>query len=157
MVKPRFFDTYLETILKSPGARIFQTFWADVDGKKEDLTEAGHRSCAVFVTGILQWFSLIREGHATVSSTLKDMETSGWQKITEPRPGCILHWEPKEIDGSVNEHIGFYIGDDKAISNDYETRAPAEHHWTYGKEDGQQSRKIVAMYWHPKLDNIYFP
>lgn len=147
------FDSYLSAIQNSVGARSFQALWAAVDGEKRDILRGGELSCASFVSGILLWFGLIKEKHATVAGTLRDMEKSGWKEISEPRVGCILHWEKALINGSWNEHIGFFLGQRTAVSNDYHTRVPIEHHWTYGEVNGKPARKITRILWHTSLEH----
>jgi len=155
-VKPLFFDTYITAIENSVGSRSFQTMWAEVDGVTKDIAEQGRKSCALFVSAILVWFGLIKEGHVTVAGLIKDLLFSGWQKIDEPRVGCIIHWEKTLADGEWNEHTGFYMGDEIAISNSRRETVPIKHHWTYGEKDGMPVRKVLAMYWHPKLKRKYF-
>lgn len=142
------FDSYLAAIKNSVGTRAFQTLWAKVDGEKKDILAGGELSCASFASGVLLWFGLIREKHATVSGTVRDMKNSGWEEIPEPREGCVLHWEKAKTNGTENEHLGFYIGNGVAVSNSRAERTPIEHHWTYG-----EMRKVVAMYWHPRLNS----
>ncbi|MBI2278550.1 MAG: hypothetical protein HYU81_00595 [Candidatus Brennerbacteria bacterium] len=142
-----FLDSYLTAIKNSVGANIFKTLWAEVDGQTEDILEGGKLSCASFVSGILAWFGLIKERHATVAGTVRDMQASGWEVIPEPRPGCVLHWEKMKENGE-HEHLGFYLGHDAAVSNSRTARTPIEHHWTY---DG--GRRVVAIYWHPRLNS----
>lgn len=125
---------------------MFQTVWAEVGGKKKDILAGGELACASFVSGVLLWSGLIKEKHATVTGTLKDMRRSGWKKIKKPREGCILRWEKREENGG-HEHLGFYMGTTIAISNSKTAKVPVEHHWTY-----RGTRKIVAMYWHPRLN-----
>lgn len=154
-IKLNFFETYLAVIKNSVGSRMFRNFFMEIDGKKIDATRDGVVSCAYVVSNILHMFpslKLIREPHLTVVSTVKDMLENGWVEISDLRPGAILVWEPKMIAGSMNPHIGFYIGDDKAVSNFYETGVPAEHHWTYGKNaDGSPVRKVEKILWHKNL------
>lgn len=152
-VRVLIFDSYLATIKNSIGAKVFQTLWAEVDGSKNDILRGGERSCAAFVSGILLWFGLIKGKHATIAGTLRDMNATGWQKINEPRIGCVVHWEKALINGEENEHIGFYVEKDAAVSNDYRARTPVAHHWTYGEVHEKPIRKIVGMYWHPALEN----
>lgn len=155
-VRPLFFDTYIEAIKNSVGTRTYQTFWAEVNGKKTDITDKGRKSCAVFVSNLLLTFGLIQKGHATVAGSIEDMLASGWRNISKPRIGCVLHWEKTRRNGEENEHIGFYIGDKKAISNSAVERVPVEHHWTYGEKNGAPKVRIIGMYWHPKLNKTYF-
>jgi len=84
-VNPLFFDSYLSFVEKSVGSKMFQTLWAEVDGKKKDITQRGKLSCATFVSFVLLSFGLIKEKHATVNGTVRDMENSGWRKIRKPR------------------------------------------------------------------------
>lgn len=149
-MKLLFFQNYLETIKNSIESKIFQTLWIESNGEKKDIISAGKRACGLHVSGILNWFDLIKSNHATVEGTIKDMEESGWEKIEKPKPGCVIHWEKWDQGGTPSEHLGFYLEKDKAISNDWKTKVPQIHHWTY-----EDKRGIEALYWHPKLNNTY--
>ena len=43
--------------------------------------------------------------------------------------------------------MGFYIGNNKAVSNDSSLGHPIKHHYTYN-----DTRKIEKIYWHSELD-----
>ncbi|HUO75538.1 MAG TPA: hypothetical protein VMU12_01295 [Candidatus Paceibacterota bacterium] len=153
--------TYLAMIRNTAkgDVRIFRNLFATVDGQERDLLEDGKVSCAVFVSSLLYLLNSsleysgaerwIRYTHATVGSTEKDLQENGWVKITEPREGAILSWEPILFsDGNRHGHIGFFIGNDRAISNASNgDGVPREHHWTY---DG--TRNVERIWWHPALD-----
>lgn len=146
------FETYMATIKKSTGAKIFQNLYASINGKNKDIAENGSLSCARYASAILVMTGLIKGLHATVEGTVKDIENSGWKKIQKPRKGAVLVWEPGP-QSNWHPHIGFYIGKDKAISNSTKKRVPARHHWTYGTtEDGKPKRKVASIWWHDKLD-----
>ena len=49
-------------------------------------------------------------------------------------------------DDEEHKHIGFYDGNNEAISNDSKSGTPQKHHWTYGEKDGKPVRKIIAVY-----------
>lgn len=155
-VKLLFFDSYITAIKKSIGSKLFQTLWAEVDGKKRDLTRSGELSCTTFVSAILIYFDLINERHATVKNTIVDMKKSDWKKIRKPRIGSVLVWEELMFDDGPHDHLGFYIGSQKAISNSLKLKTPVQHHWTYGTNARKPKRKVVAIYWHSKLNNKYF-
>lgn len=154
-VTPLLFDSYLTVIKNSIGSNTFRTLVADMDGEKKDLLQNGQTSCAFFVSSVLLMFQsvslgikLISEMHTTVLSTVKDLKNSGWIEIGEPKAGCILVW--KEIDfnsGGIHNHIGFFIGNGKAISNSEKLGHPIEHNWDY---DGK--RKVELMLWNPRLE-----
>ena len=146
-------DSYLAAIKNSVGSKIFNNLWAEVDGERKDILDDGRKSCGYLVSGILLWFGLIRERHATVLGTLKDMLASGWEEISEPKIGSVIIWEKEFSNGEINEHIGFYMGDNMAISASTKNQMPIEHHWTYGEENGEPKRKVIAIYWHPRLNN----
>ncbi|MFC1622637.1 hypothetical protein ACFL1Y_01420 [Patescibacteria group bacterium] len=142
-------DSYLAMIKNSVGAKMFRNFYGKINNKKKDLTLDGQYSCAFFVSFILLPFKLISEGHLTVESTMQDLKKSGWYKISKPKIGSILFWESFDFgDNDPHPHIGFYIGNKKAISNSSETHNPEIHHYTYGK----YNRKIKSIWWHKKLD-----
>lgn len=148
VIKPLLFDTYLAMINNAVGSQMFKNGYAEFDGVKKDVVNDGELSCAIFVSSILKIFSLIDEPHATVKSTVVKMEAAGWQKTEELKPGCVLVWEEKVIDGQPHFHIGFYVGDNEAVSNSTEAKVIAKHHYTYGVKNGEPIRKIMSIYYH---------
>lgn len=150
------FETYLAVIRNSVGTKMFRNFYMTIEGKKMDATRDGEVSCAYFVSNVLHMFSrlkLIREPHLTVTSTVKDLMENGWKEIAKPRVGAVLVWEKKLAAGSTNAHIGFYVGDDMAVSNLYTRKSPGKHHWTFGGSDGKPARKVEMILWHDALEN----
>lgn len=140
-------ESYLAMVKNAVGTNQFRTLYALVDGQKQDVLHDGERSCAVFVSSILLNFHLIAEPHSTVAGLERDLKSSGWSISEMPHPGDMLVWEPMLQAGEVNAHIGFFMGNDRAISNNWQTRVPAEHHMTYGtKLDGSPMRAITAIY-----------
>lgn len=132
---------------------MFKNFYIEKDGEVRDSLDDGHNSCAVMVSSILlllnDMFHWIKSPHTTVVSTEKDMKESGWLEVSDLKPGAVLIWEKKEgHSGNMHYHIGFYMGDDEAISNDSRgTGFPGRHHYTYNG-----TRKVEKIYWHPELD-----
>jgi len=153
-ITPLLFDTYLTAIKNSRGSKAYRDNFARVDGKKKNITKRGVLSCAYFVSGLLRTFDLIKSLHVTVSGTLHDMERSGWVKIKKPRSGAIIYWEAHlSKPNGLHEHIGFCIDATHAMSNSSSTHVPETHHITYGyKKDVSPRRRILALYWHPKLE-----
>lgn len=138
---------------------MFQNYFIELDGKEIDALDGGGLSCASFVSAILylqnpplagagvpQWLS---STHANVSSNEKDMAEHGWSEIDERREGAVITWEKKPApDGTLHLHQGFYVGNDRAVSNGSNTtHMPEEHHATY---DG--TRKIIRVWWHEALN-----
>lgn len=149
-MKILFKETYLTFIKKSVGSRMFQTLW--VEGNK-DILEGGDLSCAFFVSNLLKIFNLITDGHATVRNTVKDLKESGWFEIEEPREGAVLVWDEIEFEDGFHKHIGFYIGNEKAVSNRSEKGTPMVHHYLYNEED---PREIKAILWNKRIDEGSF-
>ncbi len=149
------FDTYMAMVRHSVGTAMFRNAYYKVNGKKEDVLRDGDLSCAVYVSSLLSLLELIPEVHTTVRGTVEDMRNVGWRRITRPRKGCVIVWGAKTFkkSGETHGHIGFYIGNQKAISNSSKKRAPAVHHWTYGKKGSASHRTIEAMYWHNQLSH----
>mgnify|MGYP000680999262 CR=1 FL=1 len=141
--KPLFFENYFSMIKNSEGSRMFQDFFAILNGKKKNLTQKGRLSCAFFVSSILYHFSLIKAPHLTVEGTLKDMKNSGWFEIKKPKKGCVILWEKKK----GHFHLGFCLSSRKAISNSRQKRVPILH-----SIDFSGKRKIISFFWHKKLD-----
>lgn len=155
-ITPLLFDNYLAVVNGAPGSKMFRKFYALVDGKKKEVSENGNLSCGWFAAFILKYFDLIKEPHMTVDGTLRDMAASGWKRINKPRIGCVLVWGTQDDKRGKaysfgHRHMGFCVGDGKAVSNLSSKGVPGRHHWTFGKKDGKPARRIEAMYWNDKL------
>ena len=117
---------------------MWQNFYlVDENGNEFDATENGGKSCAYMVSSVLYVFKVIDGPHVTVKSTLREMEKAGWQKVTKPTKGAVVHWV---------EHIGFYLADDFVVSNSSSTGVVARHKLVM--DDG---REPLGFYVHPKL------
>ena len=66
----------------------------------------------------------------------------------------MLVWEEK-IDefGEKHKHIGFYIGNKRAVSNSRD-RTPQKHHYTYEENADLPTRKIMAVFWKKDLERV---
>ncbi len=138
---------------------LFRNFYVEKEGEIKDSLEDGKNSCAVMVSFILYSFNSLLEFmgkkhwikfiHLTVTSTEKDMIENGWYEIDDLKLGAVLIWEKKDgRNGEPHNHIGFYIGNEEAVSNDSKgTGFPWKHHYTYNN-----TRKIDKIYWHHDLD-----
>ncbi len=146
-VTPLTFDTYLAVIKNSIGSKLFRNFYAMVDGRKTDIMKNGELSCAFYVSSILTLFKFTKEVHATVDSTVKDLEECGWKIVKKPKPGSILVWE-KGADFDNHKHIGFYVGEGGAVSTSYKRGFPAEHDWVLAK------RKVELILWSKRLKQL---
>lgn len=144
IVKSLLFKTYIKVLRNSVGANTYRNFYALVDGKSTDILNDGVLSCAFFVSSILRIFGLIKEYHCTVDGIIKDLVKSGWTKNIFPKKGDIVVWEPET--GDKNSHIGFYLGNELAISNSSSKKVPQIHHYTFNK-----TRKIIKIFTHPLL------
>lgn len=138
--------TYLKFIRNSVDSKMFRNFYLSRDGQTFDATKDGELSCAFYVSGLLVIFQLIKNVHGTVESTIEDLEESGWNKTDQPTPGSVIIWEAIQDDEDGNEHIGFYIGRDKVISNSSTKKRIIMHNWTY-----DNTRKVKAIYSNPIL------
>ncbi len=148
------YDSYMAMIRNSVGTKLFRNLFFRINGKSLDVLDNGDLSCAVFVTSILYLLRLISDLHTTVVATIKDLRKSGWQEIKKPKVGSIILWGYKMgDDGAPHMHVGFYMGRKLAISNNSKIGMPSLHHWTFGVRGGKPKRKILAVYWHSKLDH----
>lgn len=156
-VKTLLKDTYLALIENACGSGIWNNYYALVNGKKEDIVHNGGTSCAFFVSSILKISDLIKELHLTVKGLEKDLKESEWQivKVSSKMPvGSVVIWQKKSpVDKILKKwgkhyHIGFYIGNEKAVSIWAYNKYPTIHHWTYNG-----TRKIIRAYWNPKIKN----
>jgi len=143
---------YLKMIRNSEGTKIFQDFYGIYNRKINNLTKGGKLSCAFFVSSILYLFGLIKNIHLGVTretegiaslGLLEDMQKSGWFEISRPKIGCVLLWEKKK----GHFHIGFYLGNKKAISNSSTKRKVVIHDYKFDRK-----RKIEKIFWYKKLE-----
>ena len=144
----------IENSVISPTHLFKNIYMIGDDGQAKDILEDGGLSCAIFVSWLLLPLSLVKSAHATVSATVKDLKESGWQETIELKPGAVILWEQKvgDEDGKMHDHLGFFIGDSQAISNNSRgtgggERIPHRHHYTY-----DNTRKIEKIFWHTDLD-----
>ncbi|MDP3697211.1 MAG: hypothetical protein Q8R55_04255 [Candidatus Taylorbacteria bacterium] len=136
---------------------LFRNLYANENGKEIDVFENGGTACCGHVSWILLALELIKHPHAAVHGTVKDLISSGWHEIKELKPGAVIVWESCVADSGLQgekgvnlSHMGFYVGDDEAISNDSKASGfPRRHHYTYNG-----TRKIEKIYWHPALNTI---
>lgn len=139
----RLFESYCAVIRNSVGTEMFRNFYVSQDDGVRDIMNDGEFSCAFFVSSVLALFGYIQKPHATVDSAYEDLKKSGWEEVNEPVEGSILFWDEIffERDG-LHAHVGFYIGDEQAISNDYKNGKVTRHHWIF---DGK--REVKAILW----------
>lgn len=144
------YQNYLHIIKASRGSQMFRRLYVLENNKKKDILKNGELSCAYYLSSILKIFDLISQSHATVKSTIKDMRKSGWRPTKKLKPGNVLIWQEKKFpDGIIHQHLGFYLGQDKAISHRLEKKMPIVHHFTYGRTKiGQPKRKIILILTH---------
>lgn len=149
LLKKKNYLTMIENAAKGENW-MFRNLYAEIDGKEVDITKDGRLSCAVFVSSILYLHKLIKDVHANVASTEKDMLSFGWKEVKELKPGAVLIWEKKDFgSGGVHGHIGFFVGKEMAISNSsFDKGVPMKHHYTYNG-----TRKIEKILWHSALND----
>lgn len=147
-VKKLVLKSYLHMTQDSLGAKVWQHYFAEVDGVEQDIMYGGSNACAWFVSSILVIHKLIGSSHATVTSTIKDLSENGWSDIDEPKPGAVIHYAPLIFeDGTTHEHVAIYIGHQTAISTSYTQAVPIEHDWRYRD---YEERKILHIYYPNK-------
>ncbi|MFA5736570.1 MAG: hypothetical protein WC893_00140 [Candidatus Paceibacterota bacterium] len=152
IIKPLTLKSFLAVIEASVGTEMFRHLYAKVDGEEKDILEDGKLSCAFYVSSLLAIFGLIDRLHATVNGTITALEKAGWEKTDDLKPGCVIVWD-KPLDNSHNhQHIGFYLGNEMAISNSTEKKIIAKNHYTYGDKDQLSYREILAIYNHSDLN-----
>ena len=146
-ITPLAFDTYQAVVRNAVGSHMFRTLYADVSGVKTDIAENGNLSCAFFVSSVLTMLGMAKAVHATVSGTVADLMGSGWIAAEAPEAGDVIVWETVDFGtGSPHGHIGFYVGDGRAVSNDFKAGSPAEHEWTFGG-----TRKVEMILRNPAV------
>lgn len=138
--------TYLAAIKNSIGSKQYRSLFADVDGTRMDLTEDGRLACALYASWILFHFGFLKAPHVTVDGTVKDLRESGWKDVEEPKEGDVLVWEPtmEHDPNEPHQHIGFYIGNGRAVSNSSKLREIVEHDLTF-----EGRRRLISILSRP--------
>ena len=151
-------ENLLTMIENSIGSTMFQKTFALLEHQvKEDITKNGRFSCAKYVSSILLLNGLIKGIHVTVEGAVHDMQKSGWYPVNHEAldslaAGTVILWEPYLArDNQYHKHIGFFVGDNQAVSNHSLLNTPQKHHPTFDTRNGVPMRKIIAMYVHPVL------
>lgn len=141
-------DNLLRFVQKSVGSDLWARMDAIYEGKRQDILKNGQLSCAYYASSVLVIHKLIARVHATVMSTLVDLKTSGWVEIASDSatPGDVLVWGPEPERGNEHWHIGFFVGNEAAVSTSSTEGVVARHHWTY---TGQ--RPIVSAWQMPEI------
>jgi hypothetical protein len=137
-------ESYLAMIKNSVGTKMFNTLIAeDAQGNLIDIFQNGMYSCAAYVSAVLTFVDFIPRPRATVDSLYEDLkDNENFVEVAEKdlEPGDIIFWEETEFeDGSKNRHVGFYIGDEMAISTSYKEEQVIEHHFRNFNEQSERS------------------
>ncbi len=133
--KRLYFKTYLQLIRNSVGTEMFRNFY--IQTATDDVIDAledGNNSCAFYVSSVLTLFNKLSGVHGTVKSTVEDLQKSGWESVEGKikHPGDVIVWEAVKFKGSSHRHIGFYIGDNRAISTSWKDKKVVEHDVNFG-------------------------
>jgi hypothetical protein len=142
--------TYMASIRNAAKGEnhLFRNTFAHLEDIESDITKDGHLSSGKLVSSILYLNKLIHDMHVTVEGTEKDMRENDWQETNNLKAGEVLIWEPvRGQEGNLRTHIGFYLGDEEAMSNNGTTGFPEIHHYTFNG-----TRNILKMFVHPVLD-----
>ena len=135
--KPRrlYFETYLQLLRNSVGTEMFRNFYIrTADGHERDALSDGSDSCAFYVSSVLTIFRKLSCAHGTVKSTVEDLVHSGWKPAdsSTTQAGDVIVWETMELAGGQYKHIGFSIGDDRAVSTSWTEKRVVEHDARFG-------------------------
>jgi hypothetical protein len=113
----------------------------------QDVCNDGEFSCAVFVSGLLLLNGYITKPHATVESLRRVLlENSNAHSISEAdvTSGDVVFWEKIVFpDGSENEHVGFALSKEEAVSTSFSKREVARHSLGMPLDAGDKERKIT--------------
>lgn len=138
--------TYLKMIENSIGTKLFNSAFVKFKdtGKVTDILNNGEFSCAFFVSGVLTLCKYLDSPHATIKRLKEELIKAGWKKVNKSnlQPGDVVFWERMVFpDGTENEHIGFVLNKNQAISTDYKSRKVTKHHITFNNK-----RKIIEVF-----------
>ena len=149
-----YYKSFLKVVRNSVGSDMFRNFYVETPGKGEfDALDDGGNSCAFYVSCVLVIFKKISAVHGLVGSVVEDLKKSGWIEVKQPKAGDVLVWEAQEFPDGLHEHIGFYVGNNRAVSTSRSKKAPIEHDINFG-EDKRKIVQILRMEdWHDDRSN----
>ena len=148
-LKKKLFQTYLKMIENSPGTKLFNSaFVEDVrTGEVRDVLNDGELSCAFFVSGVLSLLGLMDRPHSTVKTVIDTLRGSkNWKEFDKKslKNGDIIVWEVVTFeDGTQNEHIGFCLDTNKAVSTSYIEKSVVLHSIDF---DGKRKIEKIFRY-----------
>ena len=147
-----YYKTYIQTIKNAIWTTMFQEFYID----EKDILNKWAVGCAYFVSNVLKQFNLTSVWRANVEKIVSDLETKGRTHLDPTMPpqdipvGSIIIREAHhgETYDKMHKHIGFYIWDEQAVSNNSihftgmrdAWYVPVQHHYTY-----EGTRPITAI------------
>ena len=126
----------------SLGVKLWRNFYY----QDRDVMEGGDLSCAFFVSTLLLMLQAVPKRHGTVHHlTVLDMPEYGWREVPVDEAyefGDVLVWDYAQQGNSTgkHQHVGFFWGEDQAISNSSSQGCPVRHHYTY-----EDTRPIVKV------------
>jgi hypothetical protein len=86
--------------------------------------------------------------HGTVEGVIKDLQASGWITVEQPELGDVLVWEALKFKDGLKQHIGFSLGNGRAVSTSVTKKTPIEHDAYFG----ETHRKIAHVFRMPSWD-----
>ena len=138
-----YFKSYIQMINNSVGSHLFRNFYLHTDKEGDfDALNNGKVSCAFFVSSILVIFKKLAGIHGTVKITVKDLRDSGWVEVDNPELGDVLVWEATLCSDGLREHIGFCLGNGRAVSTSSKKKTPLEHDMYFGRSN----RKLIHIF-----------
>lgn len=127
---------------------------------EKDILNNGSVSCAYFVSNLLKQFNLTAVWRTNVPKVMDDLLDKWWHPMnptTDPSniPAwsiLVREWSYWETYWKIHRHIGFYMWDEKAISNNSihftgladAWLVPVQHHYTY-----KWQRQITHIFTRP--------
>ena len=148
-------ETYLKMIKNSIGSKLFNSIIVKFKdtGKTQDVCRNGQLSCAAFVSSVLFLNNYIHSPHATVKSTAEDLVESNWKRVSQDnlKLGDVIIWEKVYFEnGQANQHIGFALNKNQAVSTSWKEGTVVRHHITFGRIKNKPKRAIIGAYRYKK-------
>jgi len=146
-----YFKSFIKALYNSVGSNLFRSFYVSTPEEGEfDALKDGQDSCAFYVSSILVIFHKIKIIHGTVNGLKRDLIESGWVNAKRPKIGDVLIWEAKEFNNNMQQHSGFYLGNNKAISMSYTKKVPQIHDINF-----ENNRKVKEIYHLKDWDYLF--
>jgi hypothetical protein len=144
-------QTLVQMVRNAPDTKLFNSLFVRYEnsGEIQDICNDGEYSCAFFVGGLLTLTSYLPRPHGTVAGLRNKLQELGYVVVPSPDEialGDIIFWDKIMFEnGQANEHVGFALDKNTAVSTSYKKKCVVSHPLVLPGALSQEPRKITLI------------